>query len=114
MQAAKTFERNGVRYRPGDALPSDLDATTKAHYLRHGMIREGGAPAPTQTKPAAPARRPRPPGPKQAETPGPTQTTGTQDGGLPEQTDPPQGAAADGQTGQQPAAGGDNPGPDEA
>ena len=40
MEVAKTFDRNGIRYRPGDALPPDLDTTTLAHYRRHGMVRE--------------------------------------------------------------------------
>lgn len=74
MEAAKTFERNGQRYRPGDPLPDDLDAVTRAHYLRYGMIRERGTPAPSEHKPAGPARSPRTPKPKQAETPAPNQT----------------------------------------
>lgn len=74
MEAAKTFERNGVRYRPGDALPDDLDAPTKAHYRRYGMVRANQTPVPSEKKPAAPARRQRTPGPKSAETPAPTQT----------------------------------------
>lgn len=53
MQAAKTFDRNGIRYRPGDALPPDLDAPTLAHYRRHGMVRETRTPAPAVKKPAA-------------------------------------------------------------
>lgn len=53
MQAAKTFDRNGIRYRPGDALPPDLDAPTLAHYRRHGMVREARTPAPAVKKPAA-------------------------------------------------------------
>lgn len=77
MEAAKTFERNGVRYRPGDALPDDLDAPTKAHYRRYGMVRASRTPAPAENKPAAPARRQRTPGPKPAETPAPAQTAQT-------------------------------------
>ena len=57
MEAAKTFDRNGIRYRPGDALPTDLDATTLAHYRRHGMVREIHTPAPTVKKPAAPRKQ---------------------------------------------------------
>ena len=53
MEAAKTFDRNGIRYRPGDALPADLDTTTLAHYQRHGMVREARTPAPAVKKPAA-------------------------------------------------------------
>ena len=54
MEAAKTFERNGVRYRPGDALPSDIDKATLEHYKRYGMVREA---KPSETKPVAPRRR---------------------------------------------------------
>ncbi len=75
MEAAKTFERNGKRYRPGDPIPDGLDAVTRAHYLRYGMIREREVPTPSENKPAAPAQRPRAPGPKPAKTPAPTQTT---------------------------------------
>ena len=53
MEVAKTFDRNGIRYRPGDALPPDLDTTTLAHYHRHGMVREARTPAPAVKKPAA-------------------------------------------------------------
>ena len=53
MEVAKTFDRNGIRYRPGDALPPDLDTTTLAHYRRHGMVREARTPAPAVKKPAA-------------------------------------------------------------
>ena len=53
MQAAKTFDRNGIRYRPGDALPPDLDAPTLAHYRRYGMVREASTPAPVVKKPVA-------------------------------------------------------------
>ncbi|MDH0897785.1 hypothetical protein N5C12_00200 [Comamonas aquatica] len=55
-QAAKSFDRDGTRYRPGDDLPEGLDKVAIAHYLRHGMIRE--APAPGTTKPAGPAQSP--------------------------------------------------------
>jgi len=57
MEVAKTFERNGVRYRPGDELPPDLDKDVLAHYQRHGMVREARTPGPAETKPAAPARK---------------------------------------------------------
>jgi hypothetical protein len=57
MEVAKTFERNGVRYRPGDKLPPDLDKDVLAHYQRHGMVREARTPGPAETKPAAPARK---------------------------------------------------------
>lgn len=77
MEAAKTFERNGKRYHPGDPMPDDLDAVTRAHYLRYGMIRARGTPAPTEHKPAGPTRAPRQPKPRQAETPTPMQTAQT-------------------------------------
>lgn len=55
MEAAKTFERDGKRYRPGDAMPDGLDAVTLAHYKRHGMVREPRTkPAPGEKKPAGP------------------------------------------------------------
>lgn len=54
MQAAKTFDRNGVRYRPGDPLPEGLDKVTLEHYKRHGMVREV---RPAETKPAASRQR---------------------------------------------------------
>lgn len=57
-QAAKSFDRDGTRYRPGDDLPEGLDKVAIAHYQRHGMIRE--APTPTTTKPAGPAQPPAP------------------------------------------------------
>ena len=40
MEVAKTFDRDGVRYRPGDTLPEGLDRQTLEHYKRHGMVRE--------------------------------------------------------------------------
>lgn len=58
-QAAKSFDRDGTRYRPGDDLPEGLDKVAIAHYQRHGMIRE--APAPGTTKPGGPARSTRQP-----------------------------------------------------
>lgn len=68
MEAAKTFIRNGIRYRPGDALPDDLDKITLAHYQRHGMVREARTPSPSTKKPAVPrkAATPRPPENKSA------------------------------------------------
>lgn len=71
MEVAKTFDRNGIRYRPGDALPADLDTTTLAHYQRHGMVREARTPSPTSKKPATPrkATTPRPPENKSATEP---------------------------------------------
>lgn len=54
MEVAKTFDRNGVRYRPGDPLPEGLDKVTMEHYKRHGMVREA---KPSETKPSAPTRR---------------------------------------------------------
>ena len=71
MEAAKTFDRNGIRYRPGDALPDDLDKITLAHYQRHGMVREARTPSPSTKKPAAPrkAAPPRPPENKSATDP---------------------------------------------
>ena len=56
MEGAKTFDRNGIRYRPGDALPAGLDTTTLAHYQRHGMVREARTPSPTSKKPATPRK----------------------------------------------------------
>lgn len=67
---AKTFNRLGVRYRPGDAPPPDLDLVTTAHYLRHGMLAE----AATAAKPATRTRRT--PAPQQASTPTPTEGQG--------------------------------------
>lgn len=66
MEAAKTFDRNGIRYRPGDALPADLDTTTLAHYQRHGMVREARTPAPAVKKPVI--RKPAPAKPVENKT----------------------------------------------
>lgn len=75
MEVAKSFERNGVRYRPGDPMPADLDKDIIAHYLRHGMVREARLPTPAETKPATPARRQRTPQPtKQPDAPKPDET----------------------------------------
>lgn len=67
MEVAKTFERQGVRYHPGDQLPPDLDKPALEHYLRHGMVREL---RPNETKPMAHARKSRTLQPsKQTDTP---------------------------------------------
>ena len=68
MEVAKTFDRDGVRYRPGDPLPPNLDKQALEHYKRYGMVREAkpseAKPAgqrqrkpvkPTETKPAGPS-----------------------------------------------------------
>ena len=88
MEVAKTFDRDGVRYRPGDTLPEGLDKQTLEHYKRHGMVREAkpsenkpaaprrrSAQEPKQTKPAAPRRRSAQE-PKQTKPAGPPNTTG--------------------------------------
>ena len=72
MEVAKTFDRDGVRYRPGDTLPEGLDKQTLEHYKRHGMVREA---KPSENKPAAPRRRPAQE-PKQTRPAGPANTTG--------------------------------------
>lgn len=71
-QAAKTFDRLGTRYRPGDPLPTDLDKATLDHYQRHGMLREPQAPA--ETKPASPRRTRTPAAPKDAKPAAPQST----------------------------------------
>ena len=52
--AKKTFDRGGVRYRRGDALPVDLDATSAAWYKHHGMAQDATPKeaAPKEVKPA--------------------------------------------------------------
>lgn len=60
LVVAKTFERAGVRYRAGDALPPELDKTTLAHYQRHGMVRPA-VPSPAEKKPGTPRNPPRAP-----------------------------------------------------
>lgn len=89
MEAAKTFERDGKRYRPGDPLPEGLDAVTLAHYKRHGMVREPRAktPGPAEKKPAGPASPPQTPTPRRNSSPKPANTAGLQAAG--------QGAATD-------------------
>ncbi|WP_417282656.1 hypothetical protein [Comamonas sp.] len=72
MEVAKTFDRDGVRYRPGDPLPEGLDKITMDHYKRHGMVREV---KPQEAKPAA--RRGRTAQePKHTKPAGPANTTG--------------------------------------
>lgn len=73
MEVAKTFDRDGVRYRPGDLLPEGLDKITMDHYKRHGMVREV---KPQETKPVV--RRGRTAQePRQTKPAGPSHTTGT-------------------------------------
>lgn len=81
LEVAKTFERNSVRYRPGDPLPSDLDKQTLDHYKRHGMVRPASR-APGEKKPIrqrAPARMPRT---NTQPLPTPTQTAAAEPGAL--------------------------------
>ncbi len=89
MEVAKTFERDGKRYRPGDPLPDGLDAVTLAHYKRHGMVREprAKAPGPADKKPASPASPPHTPAPPRNSSPKRAHTAGLQAAG--------QGAATD-------------------
>ncbi|EPD44785.1 hypothetical protein HMPREF9701_00373 [Delftia acidovorans CCUG 274B] len=89
MEAAKTFERDGKRYRPGDPLPEGLDAVTLAHYKRHGMVREprDKTPGPAEKKPSAPPSPAQPPTPRRNSSPKPANTAGLQAAG--------QGAATD-------------------
>lgn len=54
MEVAKTFDRDGVRYRPGDPLPPNLDKQALEHYKRYGMVREA---KPGETKPAGQRQR---------------------------------------------------------
>ena len=87
LKVAKTFDRNGRRYRAGDAPPPELDKTTVQHYLRHGML--------VEAPPNAPARQARTAAPRQkqeAKTAAP-QSTG---GAGPSQT----GSAGPAQTGE--------------
>ena len=56
MEVAKTFDRAGVRYRPGDSLPEGLDKQTLEHYKRYGMVREVRTPGPVEKKPAEPGK----------------------------------------------------------
>lgn len=102
MEVAKTFERDGKRYRPGDPLPEGLDAVTLAHYKRHGMVREPRAktPGPAEKKPAGPASPPQTPTPRRNSSPKPANTAGLQAAG--------QGAATEtAPPADQPAAAGD-------
>ncbi|WP_395026592.1 hypothetical protein [Comamonas odontotermitis] len=75
MEIAKSFRRDGVLYRPGDALPEGLDKVTLTHYKRYGMIAE-----PEETKPAGPARRRSPSRPANSKPTGPAQTQSLQPG----------------------------------
>lgn len=70
MEVAKPFDRGGIRYKPGDPLPKDLDKTTLDFYKRHGMVRE---PVDKQAKPT----ERKPAGPRQTRQPSPTQTKPT-------------------------------------
>ena len=54
MEVAKTFDRDGVRYRPGDPLPPNLDKQALEHYKRYGMVREA---KPSEAKPAGQRQR---------------------------------------------------------
>lgn len=72
MEIAKTFDRNGVRYRPGDPLPEGLDQITLDHYKRHGMVREA---KPQETKPEGPKRRTSTPRPKETKPAGPSENS---------------------------------------
>ena len=72
MEIAKTFDRNGVRYRPGDPLPEGLDQVTLDHYKRYGMVREA---KPREAKPEGPKRRTSAPRPKEAKPTGPSETS---------------------------------------
>lgn len=81
MEVAKSFERDGKRYRPGDPLPPDLDKTTLAHYQRHGMVREA---KPSENKPVAPARKTATPKvAKPAAEPKPAETKAATDANAP-------------------------------
>lgn len=73
FEAAKTFDRDGVRYRPGDPLPSDLDKQTLDHYKRHGMVRPASR-APAEKKPATPKTPVRTPRQNKVPLPVATQT----------------------------------------
>lgn len=74
VEVAKTFDHDGVRYRPGDPLPPNLDKQALEHYKRYGMVRDV---KPSETKPAAPRQR------KQAEPKAskPAAPSSTADGG---------------------------------
>lgn len=90
MEVAKTFERDGKRYRPGDPLPDGLDAVTLAHYKRHGMVREPRAktPGPAEKKPAGPPSPAHPPTPRRNSSPKPAHTAGLQAAAQGAATDP--------------------------
>ncbi len=83
LKVAKTFDRNGQRYRAGDAPPPDLDKPTVQHYLRHGMLVEAapaGAPAGRRAA-ARQKQESKPAAPQNTGQAGPTETgdTGPQD-----------------------------------
>lgn len=71
MQVAKTFDRGGKRYRPGDPLPDGLDKPTLDHYKRYGMVCEA---KPEVTKPTAAPGVTKPVSPRQRAVQGPRQT----------------------------------------
>ena len=78
--AKKTFDRGGVRYRRGDALPADLDATSAAWYKHHGMAQKEAAPK--EVKPAkAKVARHAAPAEMPVAAPAETQETDPQNGG---------------------------------
>lgn len=61
MQILKTFiGPSGAKHKPGDKVPADWDKSRIDHYSRHGMVgtppkAPRKTPAPSETKPAAPA-----------------------------------------------------------
>lgn len=82
--AQKTFDRGGVRYRSGDALPVDLDATSAAWYKHHGMAQDATPKeaAPKEVKPAkAKVARHAAPAEMPVAAPAETQETDPQNGG---------------------------------
>ena len=77
MKVLKSFIRQGLRYKPGDDAPSNLDAETMKHYERNGML--GAAPAGKASKPRT-TRTPTPANtqalaPSTSETPAPGHST---------------------------------------
>lgn len=83
MKITNIFMHEGRVLRPGDAIPDGVDERTVQAWMRNNLV--GGSyagptrrplPAPTETKPAAPARKPQaiakqsksPAEPKPAET----------------------------------------------
>lgn len=103
MEVAKTFDRDGKRYRPGDPLPPDLDKTTLAHYQRHGMVREA---KPSENKPATPARKTATPKvAKPAAEPKPSETKADAEANAPASGDANPGDGSNSADGQQQLAG---------